>query len=113
MEVLAGRAALAIDPRNPISYRAGQFKHEKMNAALLDQIANGRTDLVFDYLAAGNPATAVNEGGTSLIRWCWYYGDVSAINKPRMKCLVCSPAKTSFANLWMVLSRVSRSRKSP
>jgi uncharacterized protein len=50
-----------------------------MNAALLDQIANGRTDLVFDYLAAGNLATAVDEGATSLIRWCAYYGDVSAI----------------------------------
>jgi uncharacterized protein len=50
-----------------------------MSAALLDQIANGRTDLVFDYLAAGNPATAVDQGATSLIRWCAYYGDVSAI----------------------------------
>ncbi len=25
---------------------------------LLERIASGRTDLVFDYLAAGNPATA-------------------------------------------------------
>ena len=50
-----------------------------MSTVLLDQIANGRTDLVFDYLAAGNSATAVDQGTTSLIRWCAYYGDVSAI----------------------------------
>ena len=50
-----------------------------MSTVLLDQIANGRTDLVFDYLAAGNPATAVDQGATSLIRWCAYYGDVSAV----------------------------------
>ena len=45
---------------------------------MLDQIADGRTDLVFDYVAKGNPATAVIEG-EPLIRWCDYYGDVSAI----------------------------------
>jgi len=45
---------------------------------MLDQIADGRTDLVFDYLAQGNPATATAQG-VSLIRWCAYYGDVSAI----------------------------------
>jgi uncharacterized protein len=50
-----------------------------MSAALLNQITNGRTDLVFEYLAAGNTATAVDQGGMSLIRWCAYYGDVSAI----------------------------------
>jgi hypothetical protein len=45
---------------------------------LLERIADGRTDLVFDYVASGNPATAsVNR--VSLIRWCAYYGDVSAI----------------------------------
>src|ERR1700733_4371054 len=45
---------------------------------MLAKIADGRTDLVFDYLAAGNPATApVN--GIPLIRHCAYYGDVSAI----------------------------------
>jgi uncharacterized protein len=45
---------------------------------LLERIADGRTDLVFEYIAAGNAATAaVNR--TPLIRWCAYYGDVSAI----------------------------------
>lgn len=47
--------------------------------AILDQIADGRTDLVFDYLAHGNAATAIDEGGVSLIKWCAYFGDVSAI----------------------------------
>jgi uncharacterized protein len=47
--------------------------------SLLERIASGRTDLVFDYLAAGNPATAKDAGGVSLIQHCAYYGDVSAI----------------------------------
>ncbi len=46
---------------------------------MLERIANGRTDLVFDYLAAGYAANATDGSGTSLIRWCAYYGDVSAI----------------------------------
>lgn len=46
---------------------------------MLEQLADGRTDLVFDYLAAGNPANSADEDGMSLIRWCAYYGDVSAI----------------------------------
>ena len=47
--------------------------------SLLDQIASGRTDLVFDYLAAGHPANSTDANGISLIKWCAYYGDVSAI----------------------------------
>jgi ankyrin repeat protein len=43
-----------------------------------DRIADGRTDLVFDYVAAGNPANAT-ANQVPLIRWCAYYGDVSAI----------------------------------
>ncbi|MDP9170973.1 MAG: ankyrin repeat domain-containing protein [Acidobacteriota bacterium] len=39
---------------------------------MLEKIAAGRTDLVFEYLAAGNPAA-------SLLRHCAYYGDVSAM----------------------------------
>ena len=45
---------------------------------MLDRIADGRTDLVLDYLDAGNPATAKAQGAP-LIVWCAYYGDVSAI----------------------------------
>jgi hypothetical protein len=46
---------------------------------MLDRIADGRTDLVFDYLAQGHAADSVDAGGVSLIKWCAYYGDVSAI----------------------------------
>jgi ankyrin repeat protein len=46
---------------------------------MFDRIADGRTDLVFDLIAAGNPPDAADEDGVSLIQWCSYYGDVSAI----------------------------------
>ena len=45
---------------------------------MLARIANGRTDLVFPYLANGGKATDSTDGAP-LIRWCTYYGDVSAI----------------------------------
>jgi uncharacterized protein len=46
---------------------------------MLDKIADGRTDLVFEYLAGGHAADSKDQGGVSLIQWCAYYGDVSAI----------------------------------
>jgi ankyrin repeat protein len=46
---------------------------------MLKRIAAGRTDLVFDFVADGNPATACDGGNVSLVRWCAYHGDVSAI----------------------------------
>ena len=46
---------------------------------MLDRIAAGRTDLVFDYVGSGHPAHSKDTGGVPLIRWCAYYGDVSAI----------------------------------
>lgn len=46
---------------------------------MLDRIADGRTDLVFDYLAQRHPADSEDAGGVPLIKWCAYYGDVSAI----------------------------------
>jgi ankyrin repeat protein len=46
---------------------------------LLEQIAEGRTDLVFEYLAEGHNAVATDANGVSLIQWCAYYGDVSAM----------------------------------
>jgi len=46
---------------------------------MLERIADGRTDLVFETLAEGNPADSADAGGVSLIQWCAYYGDVSAI----------------------------------
>ena len=46
---------------------------------MLDRIAAGRTDLVFDHLAAGHPSDAADRNGVSLLSWCAYYGDVSAM----------------------------------
>jgi uncharacterized protein len=46
---------------------------------MLGRIADGRTDLVFDCLAQGHPADATDARGVSLIQWCAYHGDVSAI----------------------------------
>lgn len=50
-----------------------------MSKNLLDQITDGRTDLVFDYGAEGYAATSADKGCVSLLQWCSYYGDVSAI----------------------------------
>ncbi|MCX6591161.1 MAG: ankyrin repeat domain-containing protein [Acidobacteria bacterium] len=46
---------------------------------LVERITEGRTDLVFDFIAEGGEATATDVEGTSLLQWCAYYGDVSAI----------------------------------
>jgi ankyrin repeat protein len=46
---------------------------------MLERIAEGRTDLVFDYLAQGHPPSSRTSDGASLMQWCAYYGDVSAI----------------------------------
>ena len=46
---------------------------------MFEKISDGRTDLVFEYLANGNKASSVDKNGVSLIKWCAYYGDVSAI----------------------------------
>lgn len=45
---------------------------------MLDRIAAGRTDLVFEWSLRGDDPEAAVEGA-SLIAWCAYYGDVSAI----------------------------------
>lgn len=46
---------------------------------MLDRISDGRTDLVFDYLSEGHAANSMDRNKVSLIKWCAYYGDVSAI----------------------------------
>jgi len=46
---------------------------------MINRIADGRTDLIFEYLAAGNPADSKDKNGVSLLQWCAYFGDVSAI----------------------------------
>jgi ankyrin repeat protein len=47
--------------------------------ALMDEICDGRTDLVFEYLAAGHPAESADKNGVTLVQWSAYYGDVSAL----------------------------------
>ena len=46
---------------------------------MLDRISNGRTDLVVEYVSQGKPADSKDANGVSLIEWCSYYGDVSAV----------------------------------
>ncbi len=46
---------------------------------LLRKLADGRTDLIFDLLHLGVPATFHDQNGVSLMKQCAYYGDVSAI----------------------------------
>lgn len=50
-----------------------------MNGDVIQRITDGRTDLVFDWVASGRPATATDPHGVALLNWCAYYGDVSAI----------------------------------
>ncbi len=50
-----------------------------MTAKILARITDGRTDLVIDYIAAGHAATSADQSGVPLIKWCAYYGDVTAI----------------------------------
>lgn len=50
-----------------------------MRNDMLQRITNGRTDLVFDFVAAGHAATSADRDGTKLLKWCAYYGDVSAM----------------------------------
>lgn len=45
---------------------------------MLARIANGRTDLVFPYIANGGKATD-SADNVPLLKWCTYYGDVSAM----------------------------------
>lgn len=47
---------------------------------MFDEIIKGRTYLVRDYLAQGNPANSTDSNGVSLIRWGAYYGDIEAIS---------------------------------
>jgi uncharacterized protein len=46
---------------------------------MLERIAEGRTDLVFDYVAEGNPPNSTTSDGSSLMQWCAYDGVVSAL----------------------------------
>ena len=47
--------------------------------SILPKLADGRTDLVFDLASAGHSPETLLHDGVSLLQWCAYYGDVSAI----------------------------------
>ncbi len=46
---------------------------------MIRRIADGRTDLVFELVGSGQPPGTTDADGVSVIQWCAYYGDVSAI----------------------------------
>lgn len=46
---------------------------------MIERIVNGRTDLVHDIVEGGGHPGMCDANGTPLIRWCAYYGDVSAV----------------------------------
>ena len=46
---------------------------------LIERIQDGRTDLVFDLFRENGDARCRDKNGVSMIKWCAYYGDVSAI----------------------------------
>ena len=47
----------------------------------IQRIADGRTDLVLDHLGAGGSPGAADAQGTTLLQWCAYHGDVSALRR--------------------------------
>ncbi len=46
---------------------------------MIDKIIDGRTDLVVEFVEAGNAADTTDQDGRALIVWCAYYGDVTAV----------------------------------
>ncbi|MCE7996620.1 MAG: hypothetical protein HEP71_31940 [Roseivirga sp.] len=46
---------------------------------MVRKFTDGRTDLIFDLIDNGYQPSDADEHGTPLIRWCAYYGDVSAV----------------------------------
>jgi ankyrin repeat protein len=51
----------------------------KLTAHTLSRIAAGRTDLIVEHIAAGGSARERDADGASLLSWCAYYGDVTAL----------------------------------
>jgi len=63
---------------------------------LLREFADGRTDLAFELIEAGVAPDRRDEGGVSLLNWCAYYGDVSAIRFLRSKGVPLASLGTNF-----------------
>ena len=55
------------------------LENDQRQAQWLLELAEGRTELVFDLLHSGLPAIYRDTSGVSLMQHCSYYGDVSAI----------------------------------
>lgn len=51
----------------------------KRNESLMSEFVDGRTDLVFELRGQGHAPDSVDGNGVPLMRWCAYYGDVSAM----------------------------------
>ena len=47
--------------------------------SFMHEFVDGRTDLVFELLARGESPNSADKNGVSLLQWCAYYGDVSAM----------------------------------
>lgn len=50
-----------------------------MTDDVLRRIADGRTDMVWDFVSKGQPASTRTPDGVSLLQWAAYFGDVSAM----------------------------------
>ena len=46
---------------------------------LIRKLADGRTDLVYDLVELGHTPEYLEHEGVSILRWCAYFGDVSAL----------------------------------
>ena len=68
---------------------------------LLERIADGRPDLMLDYLAQGHAANSADGRGVSWIQWCAYHGDVNAI-----RYLVSHGASVDALGAWAICPRV-------
>ena len=47
-------------------------------STLLRRVENGRTDLIQEVLSSADGPAALQAQGTQLLRWCSYFGDVTA-----------------------------------
>jgi ankyrin repeat protein len=57
----------------------GTIVEDAAVAEMIASVADGRTDLVIDLLTLGVAADARDGNGVSLMQWCAYFGDVTAI----------------------------------
>ena len=78
--------------------------------SILGKIKDGRTDLVFDFLGTGNSPSFVDEDGVSLMQWCSYYGDVSAIKFLLSRGADLAPLGTTSISMPLSITAIGNSR---